>query len=124
MDVSGGVSKVQCCKEQHCIGTLNARSMNQDKLEAVKQEMASVNIDNLGLSELTWTGMGEFDSDDHYIYYCGQEPLRRNRIDLIVNSRVRNAVLGCNLKNDSMISVRFQGKSFSRHSNPSLCPNH
>ena len=124
MDVSGGVSKVQCCKEQHCIGTLNARSMNQDKLEAVKQEMASVNIDNLGLSELTWTGMGEFDSDDHYIYYCGQEPLRRNRIDLIVNSRVRNAVLGCNLKNDSMISVRFQGKSFSRHSNPNLCPNH
>ena len=73
--MSGGESK-----EQHCIGTLNARSMNQDKLEAVKQEMASVNIDNLGLSELTWTGMGEFDSDDHYIYYCGQESLRRNGV--------------------------------------------
>ena len=88
MDVSRGVSKVQCCKEQHCIGTWNARSMNQDKLEAVKQEMASVNIDNLGLSELTRTGMGEFDSEDHYIYYCGQEPLRRNGVATIVNKRV------------------------------------
>ena len=87
--------------------------MNQDKLEAVKKEMARMNIDILGISELTWTGMGIFNSDDHYIYYCGQEPLRRNGIDLIVNSRVQNAVLGCNLKNDRMISVRFQGKSFN-----------
>ena len=98
--------------------------MNQDKLEAVKKEMARMNIDILGISELTWTGMGEFNSDDHYIYYCGQEPLRRNGIDLIVNSRVQNAVLGCNLKNDRMIFVCFQGKSFSHHSNPNLCPNH
>ena len=98
--------------------------MNQDKLEAVKKEMARMNIDILGISELTWTGMGIFNSDDHYIYYCGQEPLRRNGIDLIVNSRVQTAVLGCNLKNDRMISVRFQGKSFSQHSNPNLCPNH
>ena len=124
MDVSGGGSKVQCSKEQHCIGTWNAWSMNQDKLEAVKKEMARMNIDILGISELTWTGMGEFNSDDHYIYYCGQEPLRRNGIDLIVNSRVQNAVLGCNLKNDRMIFVCFQGKSFSHHSNPNLCPNH
>ena len=98
--------------------------MNQDKLEAVKQEMARVNFDILGISELTWAGMGEFNSDNHYIYYCGQESLRRNEIDLIVNLRVQNAVLGCNLKNDRMILVHFQGKSFSHHSNPNLCPNH
>ena len=76
----------------------------------VKQEMARVNVDILGISELRWTGMGEFNSDDHYIYYCGQESLRRNGIAIMVNKRVRNAVLGCNLKNDRMISVRFQGK--------------
>ena len=87
--------------------------MNQGKLEVVKQEMARVNIDILGLSELKWTRMGEFKSDDHYIYYCGQESLRRNRISLIVNKRVQNAVIGCNLKNDGMISVHFQGKRFS-----------
>ena len=84
--------------------------MNQGKLEVVKQEMARVNIDILGISELKWPGMGEFNSDDHYIYYCGQESLRKNRVAIIVNKRVRNAVLGCNLKNDRMISVRFQGK--------------
>ena len=87
--------------------------MNQDKLEAVKQEMARVNINILGISKLKWTGMGEFNSDDHYIYYCGQESLRRNGVAIIVNKRVQNAVLGCNLKNDRMISVRFQGKPFS-----------
>ena len=87
--------------------------MNQGKLEVVKQEMARVNIDILGISELKWTGMGEFNSDDHYIYYCGQEPLRRNGVALIVNRRVQNAVLGCNLKNDRMISVHFQGKPFN-----------
>ena len=87
--------------------------MNQGKLEVVKQEMARVNIDILGLSELKWTRMGEFKSDDHYIYYCGQESLRRNRISLIVNKRVQNAVLLCNLKNDRMISVCFQGKPFN-----------
>ena len=86
--------------------------MNQGKLEVVKQEMARVNIDILGISELKWTGMGEFNSDDHYIYYCGQESLRRNGVAIKVNKRVRNAVLGCNLKNDRMISVHFQGKPF------------
>ena len=87
--------------------------MNQGKLEVVKQEMARVNIDILGISELKWTGMGEFNSDDHYIYYCGQESLRRNGVAIMVNKRVRNAVLGCNLKNDRIISVRFQGKPFN-----------
>ena len=87
--------------------------MNQGKLEVVKQEMVRVNINIFGIRELKWTGMGEFNSDDHYIYDCGQESLRRNGITLIVNKRVRNAVLGCSLKNDRMISVHFQGKPFS-----------
>ena len=87
--------------------------MNQGKLEVVKQEMARVNTDILGISELKWTGMGEFNSDDHYVYYCGQESLRRNGVAIMVNKRVQNAVLGCNLKNDRMISVHFQGKPFS-----------
>ena len=113
MDMTGDRSKVQCCKEQYCIGTWNVRSMNQGKLEVVKQEMARVNVDILGISELKWTGMGEFNSDDHYIYYCGQESLRRNRIVIIVNKRVQNAILGCKLKNDRMISVCFQGKPFN-----------
>ena len=86
--------------------------MNQGKLEVVKQEMARVNVDILGINELKWTEMGEFNSDDHYIYYCGQESLRRNGVAIMVNKRVRNAVLGCNPKNDRMISVHFQGKSF------------
>ena len=87
--------------------------MNQGKLEVVKREMTRVNVNILGISELKWTGMGEFNSDDHYIYYCGQESLRRNGVAIIVNKRVRNAVLGCNLKTDRMISVRFQGKPFN-----------
>ena len=87
--------------------------MNQGKLEVVKQEMARVNIDILGVRELKWTGMGEFNSDDHYIYYCGQKSLRRNGVALIVNKRVPNAVLGCNLKKNRMISVLFQGKPFN-----------
>ena len=87
--------------------------MNQGKLEVVRREMARVNVDILGISELKWTGMGEFNSDDHYIYYCGQESLRRNGVAIMVNKRVRNAVLECNLKNDRMISVRFQGKPFN-----------
>ena len=86
--------------------------MNQGKLEVAKQEMARVNIDILGISELKWTGMGEFNSEDHYIYYCGQESLKRNGVAIIVNKRVQNAVLGCNLKSDRMISARFQGKPF------------
>ena len=87
--------------------------MNQGKLEVVKQEMARVNINILEISKLKWTGMGEFNSDDHYIYYCGQKSLRRNGVAIMVNKRVRNAVLGCNLKNDKMISVHFQGKPFN-----------
>ena len=88
VDVTGDGTKVQCCKEQYCIGTWNARAMNQGKLEVVKQEMAKVNVDILGISELKWTGMGEFNSDDHYIYYCGQESLRRNGVATIVNKRI------------------------------------
>ena len=98
VDVTGDRSKVQCYKEQYCIWAWNVRSMNQGKLEVVKQEMARLNVDILGISELKWTGMGEFNSDDHYIYYCGQESLRRNGVAIIVNKRVQNAVLGCNLK--------------------------
>ena len=113
VDVTGDRNKVRCCKEQYCIGTWNVRSMNQGKLEVVKQEMASVNVDILGISELRWTGMGGFNSDDHDIYYCGQESLRRNGEAIIVNNRDQNAVLGCNLRNDRMISVRFQGKPFN-----------
>ena len=98
--------------------------MNQSKLEVGKEEMARMNVDILGISELKWTGMGEFNSDDHYIYYCGQESLRRNGVAIMVNKRVRNAVLGCNLKNDRMISVHFQGKPVIQyHGDPSLCPN-
>ena len=88
--------------------------MNQGKLEVVKQEMARVNVNILGISELKWTGMGEFNSDDHYIYYCGQESLKKNGVAITVNKRVRNAVLGCNLKNEGMISVRLQGKPISQ----------
>ena len=87
--------------------------MNQGKLAVVKQEMAEVNVNILGISELKWTGMGEFNSDDHYIYYCGQESLRRNGVAITVNKRLQNAVLGCNLKNDRMISVHFLGKPFN-----------
>ena len=118
---TGDGSKVRCCKEQYCIGTWNVRFVNQGKLEVVKQEMARVNMDILGISELKWTGMGEFNSDDQCIYYCGQESLRRNGVAIMVNRRVQNAVLGCNIKNDRMkkkkndrmISVHFQGKPFN-----------
>ena len=88
MDVTGDRSKVRCCKEQYCRGTWYVRSMNQGKLEVVKQEMARVNVNILGISQLKWTGMGEFNSDDHYIYYCGQESLRRNGVTIIVNKRL------------------------------------
>ena len=98
---------------QYCIGTWNVRSTNQDKVEEIKQEVTRVDIDNLGISELKWSGMVEFYSDDHYICYCGQEILRRNGVALIVNERVQNAVLGCDLKNDRMISVCYQSKAFN-----------
>ena len=113
VDVTGNRSTIGCCKEQYYIGTWNVRSMNQGKLEVVKQEMAWVNVDILGIRELKRTGMGEFNSDDHYIYYWGQESLRRSGVAIMVNKRVQNAVLGCNLKNDTMISVCFQGKWFN-----------
>ena len=88
VDVTGDRSKIRCYKAQYCIGTWNVRSMNQGKLQVVKQEMARVNVDILGSSELKWTGMGEFNSNDHYIYYCGQESLRRNGVPIMVNKRV------------------------------------
>ena len=94
VDVTGGRSKVRCCKEQYCIGIWNVRSMNQGKLEVVKWDMARVNVDILGISELRWTGMGEFNSGDHYIYYWGQKSFRRNGVAIMVNKRVRNAVFG------------------------------
>ena len=89
MDVTEVGSKVRCCEEQYCIGTWNVKSMNQGKFEVVKQEMARVNVDILGISKMKWTGMAEFSSDDHYIYYCGQECLRRNGVAIIVNKRVQ-----------------------------------
>ena len=110
---TGDRSKVRCCKEQYCIGTWNVRSMNQGILEVVKQEKARVKVDILGIREPKWTGVGEFNSDDHYIYYCRQESLSRHGVAIMINKRVRNAVLGYNLKNDRMISARFQGKPFN-----------
>ena len=96
--------------------------MNQGKLEVVKQEMVRVNVDILGISKLKWTGMGEFNSDNHYIYYCGQESLRRNAVAIMVNKRVQNAVLACNLKNDKVI-CSFPRQTIQYHGDPSLCPN-
>ena len=113
VNVTDDGSKVQYCKEQYCIGTWNVRSMNQEKMKMVKQEMARGNIDILGISELKWTRMDKYNSNDHYIYCCGQESLRRNGLDLIVNKRVQNAVFWCNLRNNRMISVCFQGKPFN-----------
>ena len=112
MDVTDDRRIVQCFEEQFCIGTWNVRFMNQGKLKVVKQEMARVNIDILKISKLKWTGMGEFNSDDHYIYYCGQESLRRNGVAIMVNKRVQNALFECNLKNNRMIFVHFQSKPF------------
>ena len=119
VDVSGDDSKVQCCNKKYCIETWNVRSMNQDKWDMVKQEMARVNIDILRISELKWTEMGKFNSDDHYIYYFGQESIRRNGVALIANRRVLNAVPGCSLRNNLilvewwMVLVHFQGKPFN-----------
>ena len=121
VDASGGESKVQCCKEQYCIGTWNVRSMNQGKLDVVKQKMTRKNIDILGICELKWMGMGKFNSDDHCFYYCGQEFLRRNGVALLVNKRIQNAVLGYNFKwQNDFCSVSRQAIQY--HSNSSLCP--
>ena len=113
VDGIGDGSKVQCYKEQYCIGTWNVRFMIQSKLEVVKQEMVRVNINILGISKLKWAGMDEFNSDGHDIYYCGRESLRRNEVAIIVNKRIQYTVLGCSLKNNRMISVHFKGKPFN-----------
>ena len=117
MDVTGDRSKARCCKEQYCIGTWNVRYMNQGKLEVVKQEMTRMNVNILQVSVLKWTGMGEFNPDDHYIHHCGQESLRRNGVALKVNKKVQNAVLGCNLKNKIMI-CSFPRQTSQHHGNP------
>ena len=122
MDVTGERSKVRCCKEQYCIGTWNVRSMNQGKLEVVKQEMATVNVDILGISELKWTGMGEFNSDDHYIYYCGQESLRRNGIAIMVNKSLKCSTWMQSQKRQNYLCL-FPRQTIQHHSNPSLCPD-
>ena len=122
MDVTGDRSKVQCYKEQYCIGTWNVRSMNQGKLEVVKQEMARVNVDILGISKLKWTRMGEFNSDDHYIYYCGQESLRRNGIAIMVNKSQKCSTSMQSQKRQNDL-CSFPRQIIQYHSNPSLCPN-
>ena len=109
VDVTGDGNRVRCYEVQYCIGTWSVRFMNQRKLEVVTQETTRVNIDILAISELKWTRMGKFNSDDHYIYYCGQDFLRRNGVVLIINKKGWS---GCNLKNDRKISVCFQGKPF------------
>ena len=114
VDVTGDGSKVWCCEEQYCIRTWNVRCMNQGELEVVKQEIARVNVDILGISELKCIGMGKFNSDDHYIYYYREESLRRNGVVIIVNERVWNGVLRYNLKNDRMISVSKANYSISQ----------
>ena len=122
VDVTGDRSEIQCCKEQYCMGTWNVRSMNQGKLEVVKQEMAKVNIDILGISELIWTGMDEFNSDDHYIYYCGQESLRRKGVAIMANKCLKYSTWMQSQKrqNDLCLSPR---QTIQYHSYPSLCPN-
>ena len=122
VDVPSDRSKVRCCKEQYCIGTWNVRSMNQGKLEVVKQEMARVNVDILGISELKWTGKGEFNSDDHYIYYCGQESLRRNGVAIMVNKSPKCSTWMQSQKQQNDL-YSFPRQTIQYHGNPSLCPN-
>ena len=123
MDVTGDRSKVRCCKEQYCIGTWNVRSMNQGKLEMVKQEIARVNIDILGISKLKWTGMGEFNSDDHYVYYCGQESLRRKGVAITVNKKSLKCSTWMQSQKRQNNLCSFLRQTIQYHSNPSLCPN-
>ena len=122
MDVTDDKSKVPCCKEQYCIRIWNVRSRNQGKLEVVKQEMERVDVDILGISEVKWTGMGEFNSDDHYIYYCRQESLRRNGVAILVNKSLKCSTWMQSQKrqNDLCSSPR---QTTQYHSYPSLCPN-
>ena len=123
VDVTGDRSKVRCCKEQYCIGTWNVRSMNQGKLEGIKQEMARVNVAILGISELKWTGMGEFNSDDHYIYYCGHESLRRNGGSH--HSQQKSPKYGTWIQSQKQQNdiCSFPRQTIQYHGNPSLCPN-
>ena len=123
VDVTGDRSKVRSWKDQYCIGTWNVRSMNQGKLEVVKQEMVRVNINILGISELKWTGMGEFNSDDHYIYYCGQESLRRNGVDIIVKKKSLNCSTWMQSQKWQNDLCSFPTQTIQYYSNPSLCPN-
>ena len=122
VDVTGDRSKIRCCKEQYCIGTWDVRSMNQGKLEVVKQQMARVNIDILGISELKWTGMGEFNSDDHYIYYCGQESLRRNGVAIMVNKSPKCSTWMQSQKQQNDL-CSFPRQTIQYDGYPSLCPN-
>ena len=123
MDVTGDGSQVQSCKEQYCRGTWNVRSTNQGKLEVVKQEMAKVNINILGITDLKWTGMGEFNSDDHYIYYCGQESLRRNGVAIMVNKRVQKYSTWMQSQQRQNDLCSFLRQTIQYHKNPNLCPN-
>ena len=122
VDVTGNGSKIQCCKEEYCIGTWNVRSMNQGKLEVVKEEMARVNVDILGISELKWTGMGEFNSDDHSIYYCGQESLRRNGVAIMVNKSSKCSTWMQSQKRQNDL-CSFPRQTIQYHGNSSLCPD-
>ena len=122
MDVTGNGSKVQCCKVQYCVGTWNVRSTNQGKLEVVKQEMARVKFNILGISELKWTGMGEFNSDDQYIYYCSQESLRRNGVAIMVNKSPKCSTWMQSQKRQNDLCL-FPRQTIQYHGNPSLCPN-
>ena len=123
--VPGDESKIQCCKEQYCIVTWNIRTMNQRKLNMIKQEMVRINIDILGISKLKWTRMGEFNSDNHYIYYYGQESFRRNGVALIINKRVWNAVSPWVQPQKWQNEFgEFPRQAIQHHSNPSLCPYH
>ena len=122
VDVTGDRSKVRCCKAQYCIGTWNVRSMNQGKLEVVKQEMARMNVNIVGIGELKRTGMGEFNSDDHYIYYCGQESLRRNGVAIMVNKSPKCSTWMQSQKQQNDL-CSFPRQTIQYHSNPSLCPN-
>ena len=123
MDVTGDRSKVQCYKEQYCIGTWNVRSMNQGKLEVVKQEMARVNINILGIHELKWTGMDKFNSDEHCIYYCGQDSLSRNGVAIIVKKSPKCTTWVQSQKQQNDLGL-FPRQTILHHTNPSLCPEH
>ena len=122
MDVTGDRSKIQCCKEQYWIGTWNVRSMNQGKLEVVKEEISRVNLDILGTSKLKWTGMGEYNLDDHYIYSCRQESLRKNGVAIMVNKSLKCSTWMQSQKRQNNL-CSFPRQTIQHHSNPSLCPN-